>query len=153
MGAQCLLDNSMKSKSQKRRKAIQRTGKTRHERFDLDVKSTDQAELLVAHMMSLKANVGWALLKQILEGNIHTLEQVILSKVSISGQVLSDEGVDGARARREIMIEMLNKPDQLIQEFKKKDSVQVPDYDPFATDVRQFKKPTFGSEMSRTLQP
>lgn len=126
----------------------------RVESFDLDIKDARQAEELVAYMMQLQASAGWLLLKQIMVGNIAVLESMILDRVDPqTGKPLTEDELDKVRDKRGIMKEMIEKPQQLIEMFKKQTGQTVETYDPYAVDVRQFNKDSkVGNPVVRTLQ-
>ena len=131
-----------------------RGGTQRHQSFDLDIKTPEQADELVAHMVQLQASTGWVLLKQIMLGNISVLESAIIDKIDPqTGNALTEENLDIARNKRGIMKEMVEKPQALIDLFKRQTGVPVETYDPYAVDVRQFSKNSnVGDPVARTLQ-
>lgn len=126
----------------------------RHQKFDLDIKNQKHADELVAHMLNMVNTAGWALLKQITEGNIELLELSIIEGVdSHTGEKMSEEEVDEARRRRAIMKEIIEKPQQLIDQFKRHADIEVPTYDPYAVDIRQFNaNSNVGAPRASTLQ-
>lgn len=133
---------------------MKHTQSKRHERFDLDIKSQEQSDELVAYMLEMTATSGWRLLKQIMENNISVLEAAIIDKTDpLSGEQLKEEEVEEARKKRNIMKELIEKPNQLIETFKRQAGIATPTYDPYATDVRQFNPHSnVGDPMARTLQ-
>lgn len=122
--------------------------------FDLDIKNPAQAEELVAYMVQLQASAGWLLLRQIMQGNIAVLEAMIIDRIDMNtGNKLTEEQLDEARDKRAIMKEMIEKPQALIDMFKKQTGTPVETFDPYAVDVRQFNKNSnVGNPVARTLQ-
>lgn len=109
--------------------------------FDLDIKSKEQAAELVACMMQLQVSSGWLLLKQIMLGNVAFLEAAIIDRVNPEDKSkLSEEALDEARQKRAIMLEMIGKPETLIEKFKVHSGVEIPEYDPYYTDMSHFGK-------------
>lgn len=138
----------------KKKQPKKKAASKRVESFDLDIKDARQAEELVAYMMQLQACAGWLLLRQIMVGNIAVLEGMILDRVDPqTGKALTDAELDKVRDKRGIMKEMIEKPQQLIEMFKKQTGKTIETYDPYAVDVRQFNKNSeVGSPVARTLQ-
>ena len=111
-----------------------------HVPFDLNVETKEQANELVAHLSQLQMVSGWLLLKQIMEGNIATLERCIIIKQDIDGKPLTDDEADEYRRKRNVMEEMINKPQELIDTFQRKVNAPLPSYDPYANDMGQFRR-------------
>lgn len=135
-------------------RAKHNAGSGRSVKFDLNIVNQQQANELVAHMAQLIATSGWLLLKQIMEGNIAVLEEAIIErKDPVSGEILNDAQLDDTRKKRALMKEMINKPEQLMEQFKPKTGENAPTYDPYAIDVRQFKESSrFGAPKASTLK-
>ena len=123
-----------------------------HKPFDLDIKTDAQALEMITHLEVLKNTAGWLLMKQIMEGNMAVLERAIITK-KIGDKVLSDTEVDDLRKSHSVMEELINKPDQLIEMFKKNTVIGTPTYDPYASDAKQLQKDglSVGAPMARTL--
>jgi hypothetical protein len=126
----------------------------RHQRFDLNIVTQEQADELVAHMANMVCTSGWMLFKQIIDGNIAVLENAIIErKDPVSGEKLTDAELDEARQRRAIMKELIGKPEQLMEKFKRQPTMKTETYDPYAVDVRQFNPNSrVGDPMSHVLQ-
>lgn len=107
------------------------------EEFDLEIDSTEKALELVAHMKNLKNTMGWRIMCKMFEGNIALMEKQILNKVGFNGEVLSEEEADVLRSRRGIMMEMVGKPDMIIENYEPK-TMYGNEYDPYYIDVKQF---------------
>jgi len=123
-------------------------GSGRGVKFDLNIDSQAKADELVEHMNILISTSGWLLLKQIMLGNIAILEEAIIDcKDPETGAKLTEDELGDARKTRAVMKEMVEKPEKLIEQFKRQAASQLPTYDPYAVDVRQF------SESSRYGQP
>lgn len=113
----------------------------RHKKFDLEITSTAQAYEFIAHLNTMMNTAGWHLLVQITEGNIAVLEEAILErKDPQTKQRLSDEELEDARRKREAMKGMIERPQRLIDMYKINSGANMPTYDPYAVDVRQFDK-------------
>lgn len=123
-------------------------------KFDLNITNQTQANELVEHMYILIRTSGWLLLKQIMEGNVAVLEEAIIDrKDPISGATLTEAELDDARKKRALMKELIGKPEQLIEQFRKQSAAPTPTYDPYATDVAQFNpRSTVGDPMASTLK-
>lgn len=112
-----------------------------HTPFDLAVKTEEQARELVTHLKNMKATAGWQLMVQILEGNMATLEQMIITKQHPeTGGFFSEVQLDEMRSKRNYLAELVGKPDELIKRFEENKSPQMPEYDPYHTDARQIGK-------------
>lgn len=109
-----------------------------HKNFDLNIQNDAQANELVGHLSMLIATSGWMLLKQIMNGNIAALEEMIIDGVDENNKRLSEDNLNDARKTRAIMKEMIEKPEDLIKQFKQHAGTETPTYDPYAVDVRQF---------------
>lgn len=121
-----------KAKKQAPSKNIRR-GKT----FNLDIKNPEQAVVLVAELENLKFSGGWKLLVQILEGNMAALERAIITRIDPStGTKLSEAELDELRAKHAVFAELVEKPDDLIELFRKQSGGLVPAYDPYHTDIK-----------------
>ena len=126
---------------------------SKHTKFDLNISTPEQANELVGHLSVMVATSGWLMLKQIMNGNIAVLEEIILDgKDPDTGVKLSEDEIEGARKTRAIMKEMIEKPEQLIAQFKQQAGMEMPTYDPYAVDVRQFNADSrVGQPRARTL--
>lgn len=124
----------------------------RHEHFDLNIDTKEKAIELVGHMTNLKLNAGWQVMCQIFKGNISVMEDMIIAKEDSEGHPLTEEQVDKLRERRNIMKEMIDKPQWLIDQFNMQQGLNVPTYDPYAVDVEQFGKPHKGAPTASPLQ-
>lgn len=123
-----------------------------HKPFDLDIKTEAHALEMITHLEVLKNTAGWLLMKQIMEGNMAVLERAIITK-KLGEKVLTDVEVDDLRKSHSVMEELINKPDQLIEMFKKNNVIGTPTYDPYASDPKQLQKDglSVGAPMARTL--
>ena len=103
-----------------------------YEPFDLSVETPEQGIEIAIHLQNMMNTQGWHIMKQVLEGNIAILEQAIVRKKDPdTGELLTDEEVEDVRKNHNIMEQMLNKPQELVERFKKQDSTLIPSYDPF----------------------
>jgi len=129
---------------------------SKSQKFDLNIENREQANELVGHLSIMTATSGWLLLKQIMNGNISALEDAILDKKdAVSGEDLNNEEVEDARRTRSVMKQMTEMPEKLIKQFNQTQdgSEDVPTYDPYAVDVRQFNKTSrFGQPRASTLK-
>lgn len=111
----------------------------KHKTFNLDVKTKEQGETLIAHLNQMKLSEGWRLMKQILEGNMAVLERAIITKIDPqTGTKLSEAALDELRGKLAVFGEVVEKPDQLIEMFRKQSGGFVPAYDPYHTDIKQM---------------
>lgn len=105
--------------------------------FNLDIRTKEQGETLIAHLTQLKLSGGWALMKQILEGNMAALERAIITKTDPqTGTKLTEAQADELRSKHAVFGEVVGKPDQLIELFRKQSGGFVPSYDPYHTDIK-----------------
>ena len=104
----------------------------KHEKFDLSVDRAEQATDIINALKSLQSDRGWLLLKQIFEGNIAVLEQAIMLKIDPNdGKTpLNEADCDRLRDRRSYLVELLEKPQTIIESFKKPQT-ETPEYDPY----------------------
>ena len=126
----------------------------KHKEFDLSVKTEAQALELITHLEMLKVSAGWQILKQVIDGNIAVLERAILLKQDTETAVaITEQQADELRFKRNYLEELSEKPQKLIEQFKKQTTNSVPTYDPYATDIRQFQQGgrDIGAPMARTL--
>lgn len=107
--------------------------------FDLQIKNQQQANELIAHMEVMRATQGWHIMKQIIEGNLAVLERCIVTKRDAAGNVLDDKACDELRMKHGYLEELKDKPETLIAQFKKQIGLEVPTYDPYATEARQLR--------------
>jgi hypothetical protein len=120
--------------SQTKQKALPR-GKA----FNLDIRTKEQGETLIAHLQLLKVAGGWMLMKQILEGNMAALERAIITKADPqTGTKLTEAQVDELRSKHAVFGEVVGKPDQLIELFRQQSGGFVPSYDPYHTDIKKM---------------
>lgn len=129
----------MKKKVTKPKKAKKEETKL-HVPFDLNVDTPEKRDNLIAHLVALQGTAGWMIVTRILEGNIAEAERQIIAKESLDGKPLTDSQVDDLRKVRNVMAELINKPKELIDRFSREEGVKIPKYDPYATDVTQFRK-------------
>lgn len=113
---------------------------TMHKVFDLDVRTQAQANELIAHLEVMRATAGWLILKQIIESNMAVLERAILLKVDpVENKPITEVQADELRYKRNYLEELAEKPERLIAQFKKQTGIEVPTYDPYATDAKQMR--------------
>lgn len=130
----------MTKKKATTKKTTAKTDFKPHKIFDLQIKNQAQANELIAHIEILKNTAGWLILKQILEGNMAVLERaIVVKKDPITGEKLTDSQCDELRFKHGYLEELVNKPDDLIETFKKQTGMGVPTYDPYATDPKQLR--------------
>lgn len=105
-----------------------------HKPFDLTDVSDETLQSYVSYLEQMLIHPGWKLMTQVLEGNLQVLERQIISKRQIlTNNVLSDQEVDSLRDQHEILTELMEKPQELINRYKKdKDIIQSPNYDPYS---------------------
>lgn len=103
--------------------------------FDLTDVSEATLESYTFYLKELVNSAGWKLMAQVMEGNLHLLEKQIVSKKEVlTGKLLTDEEVDSLRDQHEIMLELINKPKELIARYSKSEEPEpVVDYDPYGT--------------------
>jgi len=119
--------------------------------FNLNIKTPEQAVVLVAELTSLKFSGGWKLLTQILEGNMAQLERSIITKLDAwNGTKLSEVHLDELRAKHAVFAELLAKPDDLIELFQKKSGGFVPIYDPYHSDINKMLRGETREEVAET---
>ena len=126
----------------------------KHAPFDLVVDTQAKANEMVEHLTIMRNTAGWHLLKQILEGNMAVLENAIVTKTDpFTGEALGDDVCDQLRFKHAYLKELTTKPESLIAEFGKTAGIEVPTYDPYATDPRQLRGDgsVVGAPMARTL--
>lgn len=112
---------------------------TRGKAFNLDVRTPAQAETLITQLQMLKVSGGWVLMQQILEGNMAHLERVIITKVDPeTGMKLSEAALDELRSKHAVFGELVGKPDELIEKFRKQSGGFIPAYDPYHVSVKQM---------------
>ena len=128
----------MKKKATKQKKARKET--KLHVPFDLNIDTKEKADNLVAHLIALQGTAGWMIVTKILEGNIAETERQIIAKQGVDGSPLTDTQVDDLRKVRNVMEQLINKPQEIIDRFRKQEGVKIPKYDPYATDMVQFRK-------------
>lgn len=116
----------------------------------IDVKSVDTpatptksslAEQISA-LTSLQASVGWAMIVQVLQTNKAYLERMILDRIDPeSEEELSESEVDKVRYKRELTIDLLETPMNLIRYIEEmSEGDQLVDYDPYQKAEELIKK-------------
>lgn len=119
----------------------------KHKGFNLDIKTREQADTLIAHLTNMKLSAGWVLLKQILEGNMAVLERAIITKADPqTGMKLKEVELDELRSKHAVFGEVMEKPDQLIAVFRKQSGSPIPAYDPYHTDIKAMLRGDGGEE-------
>lgn len=110
-------------------------------KFSLDIKTREDAETLTIQMMELKLSAGWAILAKMLENSMAVMERAIITKVDPETfATLSEAQLDELRGRHKVFDEVLKKPDQLIESFKKQSPMHMPTYDPYHVDYKAMMK-------------
>lgn len=130
----------MKKKTVKQKRAKTVKDETLHVPFDLNIDTKEKADNLVAHLIQLQGNAGWMIITKIIEGNIAEAEKQIIAKMSLEGTPLTDAQVDDLRKVRNVMEQLIKKPQEIIDRFRKQEGVKIPKYDPYATDMVQFRR-------------
>lgn len=130
----------MAKKTVKQKRAKKVKDETLHVPFDLNIDSKEKADNLVAHLIQLQGNAGWMIITKIIEGNIAEAEKQIIAKMSLEGTPLTDAQVDDLRKVRNVMEQLIKKPQEIIDRFRKQEGVKIPKYDPYATDMVQFRR-------------
>jgi len=126
---------------------------TKHTVFDLEIKNDAQAEELTGHLANLKVTSGWLILKQIIEGNMALLERaIVLKKDPETNAPITEAQVDELRFKRNYLEELAGKPDELIAKFKKQRGIEIPTYDPYATNAKQMRGSEAGAPMASPLK-
>lgn len=124
----------------KAKKTKQNQTKT-HKPFNLQIKTEEQARELMANMAGLKMNTGWLILQEIMRGNIAVMEAEILTKRNAEdGSAISNEQCDELRYKRSYMEELIRKPDDLMKQFQKEARIDMPIYDPYASETDAAKE-------------
>jgi hypothetical protein len=130
----------MKKKTTKQKRATKVKNETLHVPFDLNIDTKEKADNLVAHLIQLQGNAGWMIITKIIEGNIAEAEKQIIAKMSLEGTPLTDAQVDDLRKVRNVMEQLIKKPQEIIDKFRAQEGVKIPKYDPYATDMVQFRR-------------
>lgn len=118
--------------------------------FDLDISTPQKANDLIAHLEIMKATAGWLIMRQIIEGNLAVLEKAIVTKRDPeTGVAIDDTACDVLRVKHGYLEELVEKPERLIGQFKKQAGMEVPTYDPYATESRHLR----GGEGSQAGAP
>ena len=126
----------------------------KHAPFDLNVDTQAKANEMIEHLTIMRNTAGWHLLKQILEGNMAVLEDAIVTKTDpFTREALDDDTCDQLRFKHAYLRELTTKPESLIADFAKSSGMEVPTYDPYATDSKQLRGDgsVVGAPMARTL--
>lgn len=107
-----------------------------HQPFNLNDVSRETLENYALYLKEMTYSPGWKLMVQVLEGNLQVLERQIISKRQVlTNTPLSDADVDKLRDQHEILSELINKPQELIARYgKKEEGVPSPSYDPYGGD-------------------
>lgn len=126
-------------KKQNKRSSTPKPKEVGFKEFNLEIKNQKQANELIAHMEVMKATAGWHIMRQIIEGNLAVLERCIVLKQDTAGKVLDDKACDELRMRHGYLEELKDKPETLIEMFKKQVGLEVPTYDPYATEAKQLR--------------
>lgn len=117
--------------------------------FNLDIKNQKEANELIAHLEVMRFTQGWQILRQIIEGNLAVLERCIVTKLDVEGKPMDDKLCDEMRMKHGYLEELMNKPETLIAQFKKQAGMEVPTYDPYATEAKQLRRN--GSEVGAPM--
>jgi hypothetical protein len=123
--------------------------------FDLNIGTPQQANELIAHLEVMKATAGWHILREIIQGNLAVLERAIVTKTDPETKTaIDDKACDVLRIKHGYLEELMEKPDRLIAQFKKQTGMEVPTYDPYATESKQLRGDggsQVGAPMARVL--
>lgn len=109
----------------------------RGQKVDFNIETTEQANEICAHLSQMKATMGWIYLSKMLEASMTVIERQIITKTDVEGQPLSEDDVDTLRKSYLAYEELINKPDQLIDNISKGNVPTMPQYDPYAKVVRK----------------
>ena len=129
-----------------------------HAGFDLIIKSEEQANSLIEHLDNLQKSHGWMLLRQVLHENIALMERAIITKrwdvTDSEYRVLEESELDEMRFKRNYLEELIDKPQKLISQYKTHMGIEIPTYDPYATEARQLHPDgqDIGAPMAGTLK-
>lgn len=84
----------------------------------------------IGALTTLTVTEGWMLLRQTLEANMKVLDEQVLKKVGLDGKELTEAQCDRLRDRRNVMDELIHKPEQLLKELSREDVEETSD-DPY----------------------
>lgn len=102
-------------KKNQKKTIVAKTPKVR--KFDLTMSSPEESNRIVEALESLKQNVGWIFITQVLEANKEILGNQIIAKEQ-DGKVLSDSEVDILRYKYSYLKELLEKPDFYLKQLR-----------------------------------
>lgn len=117
----------------------------RAETLEFNVENSAQAAEICAHLKQLESTVGWIYLKRFLEDSMKVIERQIITKKDIyTGEKLDEEETDQLRMSYLAYEELVNKPEILIAQLSQGNRPTLPEYDPFAQDLRDRGEPYAG---------
>lgn len=110
--------------------------------YNLTPTTPEESATLVAHMTQLIMSPGWQILKQFNDYDVALLEQAILTRNHhVAKTVMTETELDDARRRREIMLALIERPEQLIEAWSGGKNVGLSQImDPYASDVKQLNR-------------
>lgn len=87
-------------------------------KFKLTGEDIEENNRILMALESLKQNIGWMFLTQVLEENIRVMEENILNKYDENGAIISEDELDKLRNKRSFYKELLEKPDFYMKKLK-----------------------------------
>ena len=109
---------------------------------------------VMANYNILLTTAGWQQLVELMEHECEVLKHVIVTKRDVeTGMKLSEGILDIMRIRLEIFTELISKPQTIIAQLEKKNSITMPEYDPFFMNLKDVGKNEdyFGTRNPHTL--
>jgi len=100
-------------------------------KFNLSFADEKENARILSALDSLKQNIGWLFLTQILEENKKVIAKQIIEKEA-DGVVLTENDVDNLRSKYGYLKELLEKPDYYIKQLRKENVTQT-SLDPYDT--------------------
>jgi len=107
----------------------------------------------IQRLQSFAANPDWAFLRYIMQTNVEFLDDQILTKRSAErgsyGERLTDEEIDRLRDKRELQMELMNLPENIISQLTKYD-YEDDELDPFPQDNKDLLEMDREEQVSRS---
>lgn len=101
-------------------------------------KATQQEMIL--QLENLKHQEGWKILQRVFQNNIKFLENLIIKKIDDQGNAIEKEVmVDRLRDKRGYMVDLMDSPDNLIEQLRTNDEAVVEELDPYYKDVKDIE--------------
>lgn len=95
---------------------------------------------IIADLQILISTAGWQIIREVMQGNVATLNEMILNK-TIDGKPesteISDQDVDQLRYKRGFMIDLMNTPENYIEKLQDK-GIEPEEFDPYFKDAKEI---------------